>query len=242
MRMTRAPAILLFTLLGTACQRSQPLPTSPSPTTPSPTFPTNGLTLSGVVYDSTTSGRRALAGVGIDVSPEYQSWSPQTTTDADGHYVVNVTHVDPADGTPGFGLKVSAVMAGYSQPCRAPVANATNGVLDIYLVSDEILSTTGVPSSMPILQPTMSGLVFEQTPEGARPIPGASLIGDFSGGFGWAPSAATRSDAMGRYMLCGVSAVGLGFDLWVGSPGYAPVETLVDVRQTRSFDVELKRQ
>jgi hypothetical protein len=57
---TRILAILLFTLLGTACQRSQPLPTSPSPT-----FPTNGLTLSGVVYESTTSGRRALAGAGI---------------------------------------------------------------------------------------------------------------------------------------------------------------------------------
>ena len=111
------------------------------------------------------------------------------------------------------GPSVIATKAGYSQPCRAPVASATNGVLDIYLVSDEILSTTGVPSSMPILQPTLSGLVFERTPEGARPIPAAFVIGDFTGGFGWAPSATTRSDATGRYMLCGVNGtVGLGLD------------------------------
>ena len=60
--MTRVPAIVLLVLLGTACQRSQPAPTSPSPITPSITSPANGLTLSGVVYESTASGRRALAG------------------------------------------------------------------------------------------------------------------------------------------------------------------------------------
>jgi len=56
------------------------------------------------------------------------------------------------------------------------------------------------------------------------------------------PSAATRSDATGRYMLCGVSDIGLGLSIFASSAGYVPVEIPVDVRVTRSFDIELKRQ
>jgi hypothetical protein len=179
-----------------------------------------------------------LANVGIDVSIETSHYSPQTTTDADGHYEVSGAGGAPGDLTGN--LKVIAEKAGYNQPCRAPIASATNGVLDIYLVSDETLSTTGMPSTMPILQPTLSGLVFERTSEGARPIPAAFLVGNFNGD-GWAPSATTRSDATGRYMLCGVSGR-YGFVLLALSSGYARVEMLVDVGRTSSFDIELKRQ
>ena len=101
-------AIVLLMLVETACQRSQPAPASPSPAAPSPS-PASGLTLSGVVYEITSTGQRALAGVGIDVSPEYQSWPPETSTDANGHYEV----AGAAD------LKVIVTKAGYSQPCRS---------------------------------------------------------------------------------------------------------------------------
>jgi hypothetical protein len=93
---------------------------------------------------------------------------------------------------------------------------------------------------MPILQPTISGLVFERTSEGARPIPAAWLGGDT--GNGWAPSASTRSDATGRHILCGLSDVGSGFEIAAALGGYGLVDTRVDIRPTGSFDIELKRQ
>jgi hypothetical protein len=232
--MTRLLTMVFLVLLGTACQHTTPAPTTPSPTAPS--------SLSGVVYESTSGGRRPLAGAGIDVSPEDQQWSPETTTDADGHYEVSsaAMHPDPGSGLP-VNLKVIATKAGYSQPCRAPMASATNGVLDIDLVSDEVLSTTGVPSSMPIAQPTLSGLVFEQTPQGPRPIPaawvGISTWGDHD-------SAATRSDATGRYLLCGVyDTRRYGFEFGAGASGYVGVEGWFNIFSTQvtSFDIELKR-
>ena len=139
----------------------------------------------------------------------------------------------------GLAGKVIAEKPGYLQPCRTPSALAINGVLDVYLVSEDVLSTTGVPSSMPILQPTLSGLVFEQTSQGARPIPGAVLALDFTGGLGYAISAATRSDATGRSLLCGVDDVGFGLLLYASAEGYLPVAVPIDVRATRSVDIEL---
>ncbi len=118
-------------------------------------------------------------------------------------------------------------------------------MLDVYVVSTALLSTTGVPASMPVVQPTLSGLVFERTPEGIRPIAGATVVGDFSGGNGWGPSATTISDGAGRYLLCGVTDAGLGLFLWVAQAGYREASTPVDshlLRGSGTFDVQLTRQ
>jgi hypothetical protein len=229
------PAILLV-LAASACDRHPPgNPTAPTLVTVRtvPTVPAVPR-LSGTVYEAAADGVRPLAGVGIDASAEYQSFPPTTFTDEKGHYEL------PLDT--GRDLKIIAGKGGYSQPCRAAVATATNGVLDIFLVSNALLATSGVPSSMPVVQPTLSGLVFERTADGSRPIPGAGVIGDFSGGMGWAPSATTLADATGHYMLCGVADVGWGFAVSAGSQGYVPVFDFIDVKATKSFDIELKRQ
>src|SRR5437588_4815498 len=180
--------------------------------TPSPPPPPSAFSVSGIVYESTASGRRSLAGVGIDVSLEYQSWPPRTTSDAQGHYQVSGSYV-ASNG----GFKVRGELPGYSQPCRAPITPTQNGTVDIYMVSNVLLSTTGAPSSMPSRPPTVTGLIFEQTPQGRRPIGGATVIGDFTAGDGWAPSATTISDVAGHYMLCGVDDIGFGLALDVRS-------------------------
>ena len=128
------------------------------------------------------------------------------------------------------------MLTGYSQPCRVPITATTD--IDIYMVSNALLATTGIPSSMPIQQPTLAGLVFEQTPQGRRPIPGATVIGDFTGGDGWAPSATTESDATGRYLLCGVQNV-YAFAVVASAPGYAQAEIPVDIPSTTTFDIAL---
>jgi hypothetical protein len=60
---------------------------------------------------------------------------------------------------------------------------------------------------VPVIQPTLSGTVFERTAQGVRPVPDIKLTGDFSAGLGWGPSATTVTDANGRYLLCGVDGV-----------------------------------
>jgi hypothetical protein len=88
----------------------------------------------------------------------------------------------------------------------------------------------------------LDGYVFEQTPHGQQPISGASVILDFTGGMGWAPSARTVSDARGHYVLCNVVDVGFGFYAFVTRPGYREAFVQVTVRAPGTFDIELQRQ
>ena len=75
-----------------------------------------------------------------------------------------------------------AEKVGYGQPCRTLLAGTT---VDLHVVSDALLSTSGIPASLPITQPTLSGRIVEQTPQGLQPVAGARVTGDFSGGLGW---------------------------------------------------------
>jgi hypothetical protein len=222
--MNRLLFVAVAVAFVSACNSSPSSPSVAPPPTPQPVV----TTVAGTVWESTITGRQPLPGVGIDLSPEFQYWPPTTTTDAQGHYQVTTIH--------GTG-KVRAELAGYSQPCRVPVT-ATTGI-DVYMVSNALLATTGIPSSMPIVPPTLTGLVFEQTPQGRRPIVGATVIGDFSYGYGWAPSATTQSDATGRYLLCAVQSVYDAFGVVASAPGYAEKELGVDIPAISTFDIEL---
>ena len=223
-----------FLIAAAACGENRPF-TFPSPVlTPGSNAASaspSGL-LSGVVYEATPVGRQPLAGVGVDVSAEYQSWPPAVFTDAAGRYSVAVAA--------GLSVKIIAEKPGYSQPCRVPVPRGVTEQ-DVYLVSDTTLAMSGIPSTMPMVPPILTGRVFERTPEGPRPISDAAVIGDFTGGEGWAPSATTRTDPDGRYSLCNVdSKVGGGLLLLVSKPGYTSVAVPGD--PGGNGDVELSRQ
>jgi hypothetical protein len=233
-RTQKVGAILLTCVLAVACDGpTRPTPIPPQPSPPPITNPTREFTLSGTVFEATASGLTPLVGVGIDVSPDYQSHSPRIFSDAEGRYQVSVTSQT---------VKLVGEKEGYGQPCRVTIAPQADSVVNLYLVSNATLSTTGVPGSMPVLQPTLSGIVYERTPDGNRPLPGASVIGDFSGGLGWGPSARTVSDATGRYLLCGVADSVLGLYLYVQKPGFQRAYLPADCCTGRTFDVELTRE
>ena len=84
-----------------------PPPTVLPPPQPLPQPP---LTLSGVVYEHSSSGVRPLAGVALDVSPPGAQHTSQVTIDGDGRY-----HLA---GLSGPRYKVNAEARGYLQPCR----------------------------------------------------------------------------------------------------------------------------
>jgi len=187
---------------------SPPAGSQPASTqSPAPPF-----TLSGVVYESTADGLRPLAGIPLDVSVEYQQWPPKVTSDSQGRYSVSGLQPDK--------LKVAAEKEGYSQPCRANVDLKRDSVLDVFVVSNTLLARTGIPSSYPVIEPTLTGLVFERTAGGGtKPVSGVRVGIDFTGGWGWAPSAITVSDAEGRFLMCNVTDVGLGIiAIWAYKP------------------------
>ena len=132
-------------------------------------------------------------------------------------------------------------MPGYKQPCRVAVMR-TDADHDLYLVPDDTLSTTGIPASLPLAGPMLTGHVFERSPEGIQRLPGASIVLDFSGGMGWGPVANTVTDATGGYVLCNLSTPVLGIYAYVTKPGYKPAYVLVTPGQTGSFEIELERQ
>ena len=231
--MRRLVATLGVVLLALGCGETG------SPLTPSPT-PSPGLsspplpTVHGIVYEVTVQGRRPLSGVGLDISVEYQSWPPVVFSGPDGRFASQTGN--------SRSFKIAATKANYSQPCRVQ-ANGVDADHEIYLVSNDLLSTTGLPSSYPASAPVLTGRVFECTLTGDQPVAGAAITLDFTGGMGWAPSATTVSDANGQYLLCNVTnATGLGFAALVSKMGYVEAFVEVGVSLPQTFDVMLSRR
>ena len=132
------------------------------------------------------------------VSVEFPPMPTMTTSDSQGRYRIS--------GLTGGNRKVIVQKEGYSQPCRAAL-NSLQRQRPRYLrrVQRNCLQT-GLPVSIPITQPVLTGFVFERTSSGVKPVAGAHVSVDFSGGFGgWEPSATTMTDAAGRFLLCGVA-------------------------------------
>ena len=225
-------ALLSIIALTWGCETRTPTTPSVSPGSAAVVMPSaaTGFTLSGTVYESTRAGRRPLAGIPLDISIDYQQRSPATTTDSDGRYRFV--------GASSEKWNVRVEKVGYSQPCRAAVALTADTVMDVYVVADATLSSDGVPASMPVIQPTLSGTVFEHAPEGVRTVSGVKIIGDFSAGLGWGPSATTVSDAAGRYLLCGVDG-SMGLELWV--PRLRRYVSVIPSMTTR-IDIDLTPQ
>ena len=209
--MTRTLPLVCLLLFATACKDSRSAPVAPSGL---PNGSTGGppalVNLSGTVYEYTPAGRRPLPNVPLDVSVEYRAWPPQLTSDAEGRYGILKA--------PRSALKVRAEAPGYSQPCRAGAILDGDTTLDVHLVSDTLLTTTGTPPSMPVAERRIFGRVFERTRPELNPLAAAQSSG-FSAGFGWAPSATTLTDATGSYLLCGLEG-DLGVELNVSKAGY----------------------
>jgi hypothetical protein len=172
-----------------------------------------------------------MAGIPLDISSEIQTWSPRTSSDGQGRYSVS--------GLNAQALKVAAVTDNYSQPCRAAINMTQDSTLDIYLVSNSVLATRGVPASLPVVAPTLTGRVLEPTSTGMKPAAGVRVYVDFSGGLGIAASANTVTDPSGRYLLCNVRDVGVG--LTVNAHKYPLYSNAVSVPTpiTAQIDLEL---
>src|SRR5437867_4274805 len=179
---------------------TSPTPVSTSPSPPSPfasPFPPGATSgpnsVAGVITETTPQGARAVGGVSVSAWVDlgssgysYQWANGPRATDPAGRYQL-------ANLPDGANVTLSIWKDGYAQQCAAPTLSPSGeATLDLRIVSKSALSAD--PSSVPP-QPAgyriITGMVFENSSEGWRPLPGAFVdfepIMDF-------PAALTYSD------------------------------------------------
>jgi hypothetical protein len=130
----------------------------------------------------------------------------QVTSDATGRYSLS--------GVPltyeGRSVNVSIAPApgsGYYAPCPNGGTVTSDRTFDVHIVSAGLLGSAGAPSMLPRLGSIwVSGRVFENTPQGIRPVAGASvhLVDAGPGENATDPrfSSNTLTDAKGEYLVC----------------------------------------
>ena len=194
-------------------------PTWDPPDPPPPPPPPLNYTISGAVTEMTETGPVPVEGMRVTVS----STTLSAMTDANGLYSI-----------PGIKTTSSAVSAtkdGYTTVTTVVTATADTR-LDIRVAR--------------IVTYTLSGMAYEQTPEGRVPIPGIVLYCDACGdpqghtfmttdadglySFSWVRSGTTYLQVMGKegYVYVGPAPINLG----------VPITTIGDTR----FDVEFVRR
>jgi hypothetical protein len=234
-----AAAVLTIALSG--CD-SNGIPTAPQPVrslasanVPPTPHPSLDRTISGTVWVHGSSGMHPASGAILAgfVETDREGYAMgRLPVGADGRYQVSV---------PGTAVRVrlKAVTATSYQPCGVTVTPAQHVVQDIHIVSDSRLLGGNLPSQLPITGPVLSGIVYELTPDGRRPVPDARVELDGLWGLGLV-TATTLTDADGRYTLCGVAQLP-GLTVYASKPGYALFEEWRDLIGRTTLDIELQR-
>jgi hypothetical protein len=235
-RTTQPATLLCVALLFSACSRDHP--TAPTaPTAPIvPTGPT--FTLSGIITDSVSG--KPIPGAYLAIWPEPfptsgPGWSPGSgSTDATGHYKVS--------GWPDWTgtAWVQASKDGYMQQCVARATIQSDTSLDIALTAISNLAVDKSPAMAAAAgSRTVSGVVYESTPDGQQPVENAWV--------GWEAAldfvvAETRSDSAGRYLLCGLPEEHID-GLFAVKQGYHNVSYVsVDPGTDTVIDIEIKQK
>ena len=216
-----------------ACDNSTPRqPTLPSAATPAPSAPTpapsaptlDGFSLSGVVLEDTSAGSRPVPGgrvffsvdsrpggrVGVDTSGRY------TISGLPAGRLVRVTWLPS--------MEVGGLRLHQPCPANATIAGGTELNIEVVRLGSREFAYRS---------PTLSGVVFETTPQGRRPLGATRVLYSLKtwGGF----DAYTETDADGRYQFCripqGVGGIGAGDcnDAVLALPVDVNGDTVVDI-------------
>ena len=121
---------------------------------------------------------------------------------------VRVAPIGP-DGRFKFGAAEGSVVyitSGFHQPCAAFAEVKGDVTIDVHGVIGADMLGANLPPDLASSQPTLSGVVYGQTPQGPRPVSNAAI--QLAMDLGDGPSLVlTRTDAQGRYQLCHVPSI-----------------------------------
>jgi hypothetical protein len=204
------------------------IPTVPTPIPPTPSGPT--VTLTGTVTEASGSGVSASVGAAPLRWTNAWSGSPRSSqADASGQYRFSTLPEHPDS------VYVRAWKDGYVQQCAAAVTLQADATLDLTLTSFANVLITGLPTAPNLRH--VGGTVYAMAEDGRRPLAGVWV--------GWEPImdtvvADTRTDAQGRYRLCGLPRERIG-GLFAVKPGTnRPVPFSLEAGGDAVVDVELE--
>ncbi len=194
----------------------------------------------GVAYEHTTTGVRPLAGLPLRLEGTREGGlyvTVEVVTDAAGRYEV-----------PGilreYLLVGTVPQEAYLSPCSVRLWLWNDDPKNVHVVSRTSLLATGIPRSMlPLgnLYPgvaALAGFVTEKTPDGARPVVGASVEHLYGDGRSGDSTGFTLTDVSGHFVLCGYND-DYGQAVRVSKDGY---RTEVRSLWLSSMNFELVRQ
>ena len=216
---------------GTTPTAPPPPSNAGGPRAPSPDPGSGVRTITGVVWEYARDGLRPLANGAIFGWVESGS-SGRTTgripLDAAGQYRLEV----PAEVT-----RVRLHVAQDYQPCAYTLTPSADLRQDLHIVTQPSQLGANIPRPLAGTPSTLSGVVYELTVEGRRPVGGATVELDGLHGLGLVV-ARTLTDAEGRYVLCGVPSRESLY-LFAVKSGYRLFES--DVAGVSILDIELRR-
>jgi hypothetical protein len=129
------------------------------------------------------------------------------------------------------------------QPCAVTIDASADVTRDVRVVNDYDVIGAAIPPAFLERTRVLSGQVYEVVDGRRQPVPFATVsVGgyrDFSTDLGW-PIANTRTDADGRYVICGLEAE-TSATLFVVNPIHLMFESLVEFSGDTILDVELVR-
>ena len=133
------------------------------------------------------------------------------------------------------------VLAPAYQPCAATVEVSGDVTRDVRAVSDRQQLGASLPSPLLSQSPTLSGLVFEVTPEGRRVLSDVRLDLVTADG-GEIARARTLTGSDGRYVLCGLEG-DTSVYLYASKPEYPLFAQLVVLTgNATTLDIQLQRR
>ncbi len=235
-RILAAPLAVLAAGLLAACNDSAPTP----PTTPSPQSESAATyLLSGIVYETLNGAPRPVADIRVDI---YYLQSCGTNCSTQSVQVVR------SDQSGRYTLEMpkarAFVFAWYpgSEPCLATAAVDKDTALDVHVVP--------VGPSLPLAAgpPMLTGIVYENTPQGKTPLRAADVWLEVGSGEGW-PVARTRTDDAGRFRLCQFSYGEAPWEvkypnliMYVDSPGHQRLwQHVFPSSSSLTLDITLQR-
>lgn len=236
-QMPLAPHIMtcLAVATMTACSGAPAIaPTSPSPLPArTPPLPPSR-TVTGSVWLSSTTAPQPLAGVDVEIWLERpRSAGPvgSEKSDSAGRFSFEA----PSDAL----VRLYARPRGLYQPCLSTVSvDQTEATIRLVAKSHLLQARDWRDFAV---ERRLSGTIFEATPAGRLPIADAWVQVDGAMGDG-RPLADTRSDASGRFVVCGLEGeTQIPHALVLSKPGYQLATARVPTQGAGPVDVELRR-
>jgi hypothetical protein len=197
---------------------------SPTPTSPTSQAADTHL-VSGVVSETVDGISRPIMGrqVHLWIQSSNRAFTQVVTTDQSGRYMTSV----PASRV----FATAWHPPDQQQPCVASAAVNRDTTIDV-----EVLPTDRSSAPPSAASPLITGLVYESTPQGRKPLRGVHVSVD-----AWSDVwvAYTKTDEAGRFFLCRVNApvqmvisAGNGYgDWWQSIPGTTDMVLDIELRR-----------